>query len=177
MPKGIYVRDPSKPKGGRPAVDAVSRFWDKVDLSWHPDGCWEWTGALDEDGYGHLVIEGRGFSSNRAAWTLFKGVVPADLCVCHTCDNPRCVNLDHLWLGTAGENNTDRHIKGRTVANARPLYGEHNGLAKLNPMSVRWIRAARDKGVQLQTIADALGVAKHTVWDVARGKTWQHVQQ
>lgn len=95
-----------------------TRFWKKVAA---PDsaGCWNWTAFLDTDGYGHIRLGGRGTPqrpAHRVAWQLFNGPVPEGLLICHKCDNPRCVNPSHLFLGTHADNLQDMTDKGRRVA-------------------------------------------------------------
>lgn len=82
------------------------------------DGCWLWTGYAPAGGsralYGEFDFKsGKRMLAHRAAYLLLKGEDPGRMCVCHTCDNPRCVRPDHLWLGTRAQNNADRDAKGR----------------------------------------------------------------
>ena len=100
------------------------RFWEKVRVC-AGDGCWEWTGTRKPDGmrYGIINRGGRGEGivyAHRAAWELQVGSIPAKMCVCHRCDNPACVRLDHLFLGTQAENLADMRAKGRLVSRGMP---------------------------------------------------------
>jgi hypothetical protein len=88
----------------------MDRFWSKVSKS---DKCWEWTAATNKHGYGTFQFEGRLQKAHRVAWQLSMGSVPDGLFVLHRCDNPSCVRLTHLFLGTQRDNVRDAMRKGR----------------------------------------------------------------
>ena len=99
---------------GRRAIPVEDRFWSKVRKA-DGDGCWEWMGARVKTGYGQI---GRSrtrqlIATHRLSWELYRGAIPSGLCVCHRCDNPRCVRPDHLFLGTQADNIHDMVAKGR----------------------------------------------------------------
>lgn len=77
-------------------------------------GCMEWTGTVNAKGYGHIRSGGKNVAVHRLAWVIANGPIPDGLFVCHKCDNPPCCNVEHLFVGTAAQNNADRDAKGRT---------------------------------------------------------------
>lgn len=88
----------------------IDRFNAKINYT---DTCWLWTACKDKDGYGNFQFDGEKVRAHRFMYEIMKGPIPADICVCHTCDNPSCVNPDHLWLGTGSDNQKDSVLKGR----------------------------------------------------------------
>ncbi len=86
------------------------RFWNKVKKE--ESGCWNWIGAL-RSGYGIIKIDGKLISTHRLSYILTNGNIPEGMFICHKCDNPKCVNPDHLFLGTRSDNMIDALNKGR----------------------------------------------------------------
>lgn len=78
-------------------------------------GCWVWQRCTDGDGYGMIKVKGKTKRTHRAHWEEHNGTIPEGMYICHTCDNPPCVNLEHLFLGTSVDNNKDRDLKHRHV--------------------------------------------------------------
>lgn len=117
-----------------------NRFWDKVKK--HP-GCWEWTGATSDAGYGVLGKGRRGTGLIRAShvsWTIHHNLpVPKGMIVRHTCDNPPCCNPEHLLVGTYKQNHEDMIKRGREVFKLTPKYGKENARGKLTDKDVREI--------------------------------------
>lgn len=93
----------------------AERLERRIDKSGGPDSCWEIAGFGNTNG-GHVFIkiENRPVYAHRLAWELANGPIPEGMVVCHECDNPRCCNPAHLWLGTVADNNADRSAKGRS---------------------------------------------------------------
>ncbi|HEX8011565.1 MAG TPA: HNH endonuclease [Casimicrobiaceae bacterium] len=135
------------------------------------NGCIEFRGHKRKDGYGALTIRRRYWLAHRFAYECVKGPIPPGMCVCHACDNPSCVNPEHLWLGTNADNVADKVVKGRQ------LRGEKAALAKLTEAKVRTIRAEYAAGVAgYKKLARKYGVNRTTIRPIVRRKTWRHVR-
>lgn len=138
-------------------------FYSRSDAS----GCRVWTGYKIGD-YGSLKWEGRMRRAHRLAWTVAFGAPPPGMCVCHRCDVPECINPDHLFLGTIGENNADARRKGRM--RYVPLFGPSNGKSKLSWEQVLVVRSDSRPSVE---IAAALGVSPKTINAIRAGRARQ----
>lgn len=133
-------------------------------------GCRIWIGRTMRGGYGHLNWDGRGWYAHRAAWTLANGTIPDGLKVCHQCDTPACINVEHLFLGTDANNVADKVAKGRQAKGEKiaiHVRGENSPTATLTDSQVRAIRAA--SGPQ-RAIAAQFGVCQMTVSNIKRRK-------
>jgi hypothetical protein len=96
----------------RAGLAISDRFWARVEKT---DRCWLWLGPKNDRGYGMFFFDGKRVSAARFSWLLRHGLLPPEsLYACHTCDNPSCVNPDHIWLGTAADNMRDMILKGRS---------------------------------------------------------------
>lgn len=89
------------------------RFEGKINIPEDESECWVWVGGLDRNGYGRINKGGVMLSSHRVSWEIVNGQIPKGLSICHSCDNSKCVNPDHLWLGTQDDNMKDMAKKSR----------------------------------------------------------------
>lgn len=145
----------------------MNRFWSKVDVT-GPDDCWEWQASLSGGGYGQYWLDNRQLKAHRVAWTLENGEIPEGLCVCHHCDNPRCVNPSHLFLGTHRDNVIDGINKGRTHI------GVKNGNSKLDENDVKQIRVFANLGKTQREIGRIFGISKTHAGQIIRRERWNH---
>lgn len=159
------------------------RFLEKVAIG---DGneCWVWTAATNGVGYGKMSLglaQGDAYrliGAHRASWMIFRGCIPAGQLVLHHCDNPPCVNPDHLFLGGKSENAIDMVRKNRHKAAVRPdtvSRGEANGRAKLNIEQVRVIRSRLAAGETIAHIARVFAVSESLVRAIAQGRLWRGI--
>ena len=131
--------------------------------------CWLWTGALNRDGYGSLMHDGRSESAHRAAYKVLVGPTKPKLQVLHHCDVRNCMNPKHLYLGTHTDNMRDREVRGRV----KHEKGEDHRWAKLSEADVRAIR--RDSRVH-KVIAAEYGVVPSLVSMIRARKNWKHIE-
>ena len=150
-------------------IPIEQRFWKKVDKT---STCWNWIGNKTRLGYGQIGLggtEGKICLAHRISYELAHGVIPKGLCILHKCDNPACVNPEHLWAGTQQENIRDRCLKGRSEGSK----GEKNGKAKLNRKLVKEIRELYKTNEFSHTgLAEVFNVSKATIYYIINNKHW-----
>lgn len=150
----------------------AERFWRLVLTS---DGCWEWLGGLDRDGYGFFTHSEQGLiRAHRFSWELANGRHPGNLLVCHSCDNPTCVRPDHLWAGTGKDNQSDMSTKGRH-GNRPCKPGVGNIKAKLRAEDVLELRRRATAGELTADLAKYFKLSTGNVRAIVRRITWKHI--
>lgn len=150
--------------------DVADRFWSKADTSGGDESCWAWTASTNRSGYGQFMLAGRKQQAHRVAMML-SGKDVSGYHVCHRCDNRKCVNPSHLFLGDQKANMEDASRKGRVP------HGSSHYKAKLTAADVEYIRMMRAETCLTMTeLAAIVGVRQGTVWYVITGKTWRHSQ-
>lgn len=130
--------------------------------------CVEWAKARGRQGYGVAWQNGKKISAHRFAWIKANGPIPTGMCVLHRCDNPSCVNPEHLFLGTRGQNNADRAAKKRNA----DISGEKHPMAKFTEKQVCSIR--EDSRSQ-RAIAAEYGVTQSCISNIKRRRSWAHI--
>lgn len=151
-------------------MNVDKRFMVKVDKG-DSSSCWLWHGCLNNKGYGTVTRRRHGkkrnYLAHRYSYELRNGPVPDGLCVLHKCDIPRCVNPDHLFLGTQADNIKDCVAKGRSPR------GEQHGRAKLSDADVISILMFINLGAKQRDISEAFGVSRSIVSDIKCGRTYR----
>ncbi len=148
------------------------RFYKKIDTSAGPDGCWWWVSKISSDGYGKFWNGEKEVRAHRVSVEVFSGIDPAGLSVCHACDNPACVNPNHLWVGTHKENMRDMGDKKRYSIPA--LRGTAHANSRFTEEQVREIRALKGKEKTRDT-AKRYGCSQYAVCCIQNRKYWKHV--
>ena len=173
-----------------PAQEA--RFWANVDknrpIPAHVNTpCWLWVAAKVRSGYGRFWVSGKMLRAHRVAWMITQSPIPHDICACHRCDNPCCVNPSHLFLGTHADNSADREVKKRSnpprgdnhhsrIHPERIARGEAQGGAKLTVSKVLDIRARHAAGgITQRQLAILFGVCFQSINLIVHRKIWKHL--
>ena len=143
-----------------------ARFLTKVNKT---DGCWLWTGSISRR-YGMFRVNGKNKRANRVAYELWKGEIPAGLHVLHSCDEPKCVNPEHLRTGTNDDNIRDKIERGRCA----DTKGVKNGNAKLTEDDVREIRVMCGF-FNRSEVARMFGVSPSATHEIYHRKKWSNI--
>lgn len=185
-----FYRNTGSPDGFRPDCKACERkphatqaekFWRYVDKR-SDNECWEWTRTLSNKGYGRFWINNKHVLAHRYAYEQTNGHIPNGMEVCHKCDNPKCVNPAHLFLGTHTDNMRDAKAKGRTAVPSpmgrfAPRRGADNPATKLSGQAVKEIRDAYAEGRgSYMALAQRYGVCGSTIANIIKGRTWRHLR-
>lgn len=131
--------------------------------------CWMWRRTLDKDGYGKACYNMKHMPAHRMSYEEYIGDFNKKLHVLHTCDNPGCINPEHLFLGSNEDNVKDKMLKGRQ------LKGEGIGNSKLKEKDIVNIRRLRLGGATLKSIANIYNISISNVWDVCKRNIWTHL--
>lgn len=182
---------------GRPKQSEAERFWKRVNkdgptMSHMTTPCWEWSGSTS-NGYGRFNrysrLRNAHIYAHKFSYEIHCGQIPDGLYVLHRCDNPPCVNPDHLFLGTYADNHKDMISKGRNPVgekNGSKKYperlkrGDDSPVAKLNTQAVIEIRAtwqdSRNRTGLIAKFARRFDVHPQTIKSVIKNETWKHIK-
>lgn len=155
----------------RPKIPAVERFISKFIVD-KKSGCWVWSGPVSKDGYGIFRESSdiKSMAAHRASYRIFRGKIKEGMFICHKCDNPPCVNPDHLYVGTPQDNSNDMVKRNRSLA------GEKNYKSKLNDWQVIKIRELWDSGeLSQRDLAIVFGVTKTSIVQIVKRNSWKHI--
>lgn len=156
------------------------------------EDCWIWIKKIGNSGYGEIGSDGKSKLVHRVSYGIFKGEIPKGKHVCHSCDNKKCVNPDHLWIGTQKENIQDAKNKGRlpdqrgrkhTEETLKKLKfrkrpnkrGEKHHLCKLKENDVLEIRRMLSNGLKQSEISEKYNVDQSTISSIKINRNWTHV--
>jgi len=141
-------------------IKQFCRFVGKI--SFQPNGCWNWTGATSPKGYGKVRVNEKVYLASRISYFIYYKADPKELKVCHTCDNPSCVNPVHFFLGTQAENMADKSQKMR-------------GRKKLDESKVLEIRLLRQNGWTYGQLKNRFLLSKSLLWKIVHRKNWRFI--
>jgi hypothetical protein len=133
--------------------------------------CWIWIGLLSPQGYGRIKIRQKQKVASRLSWEIHYGEIPKGMIICHKCDNPACVNPEHLFIGRHKDNTHDMIRKKRKHSNI----GENNPMVILNEEKVKEIRKLHQSGKKIKEIAEGYNLKYFTCLDVVNRRNWRHI--
>lgn len=190
--KCAYCKNPFTPTGKAKECSVMCKLKNNIEVV---NECWNWKKKINIDGYGEICTgNGKMQRVHRLTYTIYKGEIPKGMQVNHSCDNRKCCNPDHLWIGTQKENIQDASSKGRMF---RPFgrkhseetrmkisrnntgkidkKGEKHHLAKLTEKDVLQIREDLKNNIKQSEIAEKYGVLQSTISHIKRRKIWPHI--
>ncbi len=149
----------------------VFRFWKHVDIR-GLDECWEWKRALSQAGYGVFGITFKYMTvqAHRFSFFIENGSLTEE-CVCHKCDNPKCVNPRHLFAGSHRDNALDKIRKGRD----RSVKGRLHFRSKFTEADIAQIRKAAAEGEPVFEIAERYPGTRRNIYSIVHRETWRHL--
>lgn len=143
------------------------RFFKKIMKT---ESCWEWTGNRTVAGYGTLSVRKVQNYAHRLSWEFLNGKIPEKMCICHTCDNPGCVNPEHLFLGTKKDNSDDM------VSKKRNKFGSLCAASKLNEYQATEVRRLYSLGgFTYKYLSKRFGVSSSVIRKIIMRHMWKHV--
>lgn len=144
------------------------------------EGCWVWKKGCFDHKYGCIRVKDKMCLAHRISWVIFKGEIPEGLFVLHKCDVTRCINPEHLFLGTQQDNMDDMYRKGRQGKQVvrEDQRGKLNNMSKLKEEDVKEIKRLLNKGeLTNQKIADRFHVSQSQISGIKNNKFWSHLKE
>ena len=154
-------------------VNFIKRRFLKRIVKKTTSGCWIFDSVKFKKGYGNFLLNRKQQIAHRVSWIIFRGAIPPKMSVCHRCDNPPCVNPNHLFIGTVKDNNRDCVKKGRWKNNG--LIGENHPFSIFKPRDIRKIRALLER-ISNYKIARMYKCSPSTIRQIGERETWKHVK-
>lgn len=156
----------------------IERFWPRVNKN-GDNGCWNWTAALSAAGYGQIGAQGERkiLYTHRLSWEIANGQIPNGMVICHKCDNPKCCNPDHLFMGTQKQNMQDARKKGRDVHSRHPNcfpIGHKAARAKITNEQASEMMKEIYGGALRSVTAKKFGVSVSLISKIINGKCRKH---
>ena len=148
-------------------LDRLKKSFEKKVIK--KDGCWDWQGPSQKNGYLRIRYDVKKIGAHCASWLIYKGDIPTGFQINHHCDNRRCTNPEHLYLGTRKQNDEDR------VQRERQAKGEKNRASKLTEDDVLKIKQLIDFGMSDMAISIDFKVSPACIWFIRKNQRWKHV--
>ncbi|RPI85131.1 MAG: hypothetical protein EHM34_00045 [Nitrosopumilales archaeon] len=149
--------------------DMKNKLLSRIDIK--DNGCWEWKGAKHRQGYGNIGYKRKVCLAHRISWKLFRGDLRDDILVLHKCDNPPCINPDHLFLGSDRDNVLDSISKGRFYR----AKGKDHYFSRFSNEQIKEIRKLSESGITYDKIAKLFDSHKATICHIVKRKSWKHL--
>lgn len=128
--------------------------------------CWIWQGSTVAGNYGKVRISGITHSTHKASYLIFKGEIPDGLWVCHSCDVKKCINPDHLFLGSPAENRRDAYLKNRI----KYCIGENNHFSRLSDIQAEEIRLLKSEGFTYERLSRIFNMSVTNLFKIVKNQ-------
>jgi len=155
-------------------IDVINRFWNKSKIPKDYEiGCWVWIACKDKDGYGFFRLNGKNIRAHRFVYEYYKGIIPSNTLVLHSCDNTSCISPYHLFLGTNQDNMLDKVQKQR----CNSKHGEECHYSKLSENDVICILEGIQNGkfTNIHSITNTYNISHNPIHDILNGKSWKNI--
>lgn len=142
----------------------IIKYWSKVDIK-SKDDCWEWLAGINADGYGNFYCDYKTYSASRLSWIFTNGPIPEGKLCLHKCDNRKCVNPNHLYIGTHSDNNSDREWRNP---------GTSGRQSSIGASGIRTVQKLFKQGYSQKSISECFGLSTGQIHRLCRGTSGKH---